>query len=119
MTNKGIATIQTESCCGTPSRGPTLERSQAHAASELFAALADPTRLAILNMLASADTGEVCVCDITDSFDLGQPTISHHLRLLREAGLVRGDKRGKWVYYSLVETKAAEVSKLLEVVFNT
>ena len=65
-----------------------------------FKALADPTRVGIVNRLAAAD--EVCVCDLTDAFDLSQSTISHHLRVLREAGLVESRSRGTWAYYRLV-----------------
>jgi ArsR family transcriptional regulator len=111
MLNKVIATIQNEECC-TPTTQPTIGQEQAEAAATLFAALADPTRLGILNLLAESRS-EVCVCDITGSFKLGQPTISHHLRILKEAGMVTGDKRGKWVYYSLVPGKAEELRNIL------
>lgn len=67
----------------------------------LFKALADDTRLEIIAFLAAADGGELCVCDIEANFDLSQPTISHHLRLLREAHLVNSERRGTWVYYTL------------------
>lgn len=65
-----------------------------------FRALADPTRVAIVNCLSAAD--EVCVCNLTATFDLSQPTISHHLKILREAGLVESTRRGTWAYYRLV-----------------
>jgi ArsR family transcriptional regulator, arsenate/arsenite/antimonite-responsive transcriptional repressor len=84
-------------CCGPDT--PTLEPADAHELAALFKALADPTRVAIVNRLASA---ECCVCDLTDAFDLSQPTVSHHLRILREAGLVESERRGTWAYYRLV-----------------
>ena len=65
-----------------------------------FKALADPTRVAIINQLSAAD--EVCVCNLTAAFELSQPTISHHLKILREAGLVESSRRGTWAYYRLV-----------------
>jgi len=65
-----------------------------------FKALADPTRVAIINSLSAAD--EVCVCNLTETFDLSQPTISHHLKILRQAGLVESSRRGTWAYYRLV-----------------
>jgi ArsR family transcriptional regulator len=65
-----------------------------------FKALADPTRVAIINSLSAAE--EVCVCNLTETFDLSQPTISHHLKILREAGLVESSRRGTWAYYRLV-----------------
>jgi ArsR family transcriptional regulator len=67
---------------------------------KLLSAIADPTRLRIIEMLSGAGDS-ICVCDITTQFDLGQPTISHHLKVLRDAGLVSWEKRGLWVYYSL------------------
>jgi ArsR family transcriptional regulator, arsenate/arsenite/antimonite-responsive transcriptional repressor len=70
--------------------------AQQHA---LLAALADPTRLKMVHLLCR--TGELCVCDFTPAFDLGQPTVSHHLRVLREAGIVTSRKAGQWVYYSV------------------
>ncbi len=115
-----IETIKNEvgagECC-QPVAIVGLGHSQAAEMESLFAALADSTRLSILNILAQSRQ-EVCVCDITASFTLGQPTISHHLRILREAGLISGDKRGKWVYYSLVGSKAAEAKAMLEKVLG-
>jgi len=85
-------------CCGPET--PPLERAEAEDLAERFKALADPTRVAIVNSLAAAE--EVCVCNLTATFDLSQPTISHHLKLLREAGLVESTRRGTWAYYRLV-----------------
>lgn len=85
-------------CCG-PDVSP-MELEAAGALAGLFKALADPTRVAILNRLACSD--ECCVCDLTSVFDLSQPTVSHHLRVLREAGLVEAERRGTWAYYRVV-----------------
>jgi DNA-binding transcriptional ArsR family regulator len=85
-------------CCG-----PDLPVMPEDAATELawvFRALADPTRVSIVNRLAA--TSEACVCDLTSAFALSQPTISHHLRLLRDAGLIESERRGTWAYYRLV-----------------
>ncbi len=112
MIGKIIETIKETGCCAEPAR-PEIEPRQAEEAAQLFGALADPTRLGILNILAGS-ASEVCVCDITAAFKLGQPTISHHLKILKDAGLVNGDKRGKWVYYSLVKSRAGEVMAFLE-----
>ena len=85
-------------CCAPLSVGPlTLE--QAEQVAPLLKALADPVRLRLMSLVASRDGGEACVCDLTDAFDLSQPTISHHLKVLHEAGLVDREKRGVWVYY--------------------
>ena len=85
-------------CCG-PATAPLPEEAREELAAQ-FKALADPTRVAIVNRLAAAP--EVCVCDLTASFDLSQPTISHHLKILREARLVDATRRGTWAYYRLV-----------------
>ena len=85
-------------CCG-PATQPLPEEARDELAAR-FKALADPTRVAIVNRLAA--TEECCVCDLNDAFELSQPTISHHLRILREAGLVEASRRGTWAYYRLV-----------------
>jgi ArsR family transcriptional regulator, arsenate/arsenite/antimonite-responsive transcriptional repressor len=100
---KKIATIPS-SCCAPGA--PPLSDEERNGLATRFKALADPTRLAIVNRLAGA--GEVCVCAFVDDLGLSQPTISHHLRVLREAGLVEARRRGTWGYYRLVpETVAA------------
>src|SRR5919198_6439543 len=85
-------------CCG-PETEPLTEPESEELAAR-FKALADPTRVAIVNYLSAAD--EICVCHLTEAFDLSQPTISHHLKILREAGLVEASRRGTWAYYRLV-----------------
>ena|ERR671930_439779 len=85
-------------CC--TSDAALLSQPEAEELASRFRALADPTRVAIVNRLSQADC--VCVCDLTEAFDLSQPTISHHLRILREAGLVEATRQGTWAYYRLV-----------------
>jgi ArsR family transcriptional regulator len=85
-------------CCGPET--PPLARADAEQLAARFRALADPARVAILNRLAAVD--EVCVCDFTAALDLAQPTVSHHLKVLREAGLVESSRRGTWAFYRLV-----------------
>lgn len=92
-----------------------LDAAQAGAAAPVFKALGDPVRLRLLSMIASAGGGEVCVCDLSVAFSLTGPTISHHLKVLREAGLVDSDRRGTWVYYRLVPSAMAWLAGLLEV----
>jgi ArsR family transcriptional regulator len=106
-------TVADLGACCKPATRPALNHTQAEQTASLFAALADPTRLTILNLLAKSE-GEVCVCDITASFKLGQPTISHHLKILRDAGLITGDKRGKWVYYSLIRSQFENIKNLID-----
>jgi ArsR family transcriptional regulator, arsenate/arsenite/antimonite-responsive transcriptional repressor len=85
-------------CCGPES--PPVSGEEAAAVAARFKALSDPTRVAIVSCLSAAD--EVCVCNLTESFELSQPTISHHLKILRDAGLVESSRRGTWAYYRLV-----------------
>jgi len=91
-------TVLSPICCG-PST-PPLPAEDANALADKFKALADPARVAIVNRLAAAD--EVCVCDLNAALELSQPTVSHHLRVLREAGLVESSRRGTWAFYRLV-----------------
>lgn len=85
-------------CCAPLSQVP-LSLEQAEQVAPLLKALADPVRLRLMSLVASHDGGEACVCDLTDAFDLSQPTISHHLKVLHDAGLLDREKRGVWVYY--------------------
>jgi ArsR family transcriptional regulator len=107
----------TQSLKDTPAWEPltrgALDAEQASAFAPMFKALGDPVRLRLLSMIASAGGGEVCVCDLTGSFALTGPTISHHLKVLREAGLVDSDRRGTWVYYRLVPAALALMGGLL------
>jgi ArsR family transcriptional regulator len=96
-------------CCG-PST-PPLAPAEREALAARFKALSDPARVAIVNRLAAAD--EVCVCDLNASLDLSQPTVSHHLRVLREAGLVEASRRGTWAYYRLVPDAVRELRNTL------
>jgi ArsR family transcriptional regulator, arsenate/arsenite/antimonite-responsive transcriptional repressor len=93
-----LTPLETVACCPPLSRQP-LTLGQAEQIAPLLKALADPARLRLLSIIASHDGGEACVCDLNDAFDLSQPTISHHLKVLFEAGLLEREKRGVWVYY--------------------
>jgi ArsR family transcriptional regulator len=93
-----LTPVQTVACCSPLSREP-LSQQQADRIAPLLKALADPVRLRLMSLVASHEGGEACVCDLNDAFDLSQPTISHHLKVLHESGLLDRDKRGVWVYY--------------------
>lgn len=93
-------------CCPSVLVAP-LDDSEAAELSKSFTAIADPVRLRLLSILAAAPDGEVCVCDFVQPLGKSQPTISHHLKILSEAGLVSGDRRGKWVWYSLNRDRLA------------
>ncbi len=97
-------------CCGPAT--PALEPGAAHELAAIFKALGDPTRVSIVNRLACGE--ECCVCDLTDTFELSQPTISHHLRILRDAGLVEAERRGTWSYYRLVPKAIDELRGVFE-----
>ncbi|HVR88923.1 MAG TPA: metalloregulator ArsR/SmtB family transcription factor [Candidatus Limnocylindria bacterium] len=77
---------------------------------KILQAIAEPTRLAIVRQLATY--GEICACDFTDCCDVSQPTVSHHLKVLREAGVIAGERRGTWIYYRLEPKAAARVASL-------
>ena len=96
-------------CCGPETE--TLTPPERDELAARFKALADPTRVAIINCLSAAD--EVCVCSLTDTFDLSQPTVSHHLKVLRDAGIVDSERRGLWAYYYVVPDSLKELSKWL------
>jgi ArsR family transcriptional regulator, arsenate/arsenite/antimonite-responsive transcriptional repressor len=85
-------------CCAPLAREP-MTTDQAAQVSGLLKAIADPVRLRLMSMVLSHEGGEACVCDLNDAFDLSQPTISHHLKVLHQAGLLDREKRGTWVYY--------------------
>ncbi|MEZ7239503.1 metalloregulator ArsR/SmtB family transcription factor [Rhodococcus sp. GXMU-t2271] len=103
-----------EPCCPPLSREP-LTSDWAGDLARMFKALGDPVRLRMLSLIASHEGGECCVCDISPSFDLSQPTISHHLKVLREAGLLDCERRGTWVHYRVVPSALAQLSAVLSV----
>ena len=88
-------------CCPNLVAAP-LDEDEAAELAHAFAALADPVRLRLLSLLATATAGEVCACDLVAPVGRSQPTVSHHLKVLTDAGLVTGDKRGRWVWYAVV-----------------
>ncbi|GAO07416.1 ArsR/SmtB family transcription factor [Streptomyces lydicamycinicus] len=116
MSNQELVVIEQTSeagaCCPGLLSAP-LDEGQAVELSKVFKALGDPVRLRLLSMIASRAGGEVCVCDLTPAFDLSQPTISHHLKLLRQAGLIDCERRGTWVYYWLLPEMTDRLAGIL------
>ncbi|MGO9962398.1 MAG: metalloregulator ArsR/SmtB family transcription factor [Acidimicrobiales bacterium] len=111
---KLVATIEpTEQCCPSVLAAP-LDAEEAAELASGFMALADPVRLRVLSILATAPDGEVCVCEFVGPLGKSQPTISHHVKILGEAGLVTGDRRGKWVWYSLNRERLAALQAALQ-----
>ncbi len=101
-----------DGCC-SPLADEPLDVDRSSDLARMFKALGDPVRLRVMSMIASAPSGEICVCDLTSNFDVSGPTISHHLRVLREAGLVDSERRGTWVYYWPDRDRLRRLSELL------
>lgn len=95
-------TIEQTACC-TPGATASLPVAEAERIAHLFKALGDPTRIRLLSLISSAEGGEACICDLTDPVGLSQGTVSHHMKLLADAGLVTREQRGKWAYFSLAD----------------
>jgi ArsR family transcriptional regulator len=104
-------TVTTEAivCCA-PLNAEALSQEEAEATAELFRALADPARVRILNLLATNEGDAVCVCHLIEPLGLSQPTVSHHMRRLLDAGLVEREQRGKWAYFSLKDDAAEKLA---------
>ena len=105
--------VRSTECCASVLAAP-LDTADATELASGFSALADPVRLRVLSILAASPDGEVCVCDFVEPLAKSQPTVSHHLRILSEAGLVQGDRRGKWVWYSLNRARLAELRAAID-----
>ena len=107
-----ISPAETAACCAPLTVAP-LTIEQAEQVAPLLKALADPVRLRLMSLVASHSGGEICACDLVESFDLSQPTISHHLKVLHDAGLVDREKRGVWVYYRARSQALISLSALI------
>jgi ArsR family transcriptional regulator len=105
-------TDETQTCCA-PLVQALLSEDEAVELASILKALADPVRLRLVSIVAASEGGEACVCDLNDAFDLSQPTISHHLKVLHEAGLLDRTKRGVWVYYAVRREVLADLAALL------
>src|SRR3954454_16114811 len=107
-----LTPVETVACCSPLIQEP-LSAAQSQRISPLLKALADPVRLRLLSLVASHAGAEACVCDLNDAFELSQPTISHHLNVLHEVGLLDRTKRGVWVYYSVKQSTLADLGALI------
>ncbi|GAA3515316.1 ArsR/SmtB family transcription factor [Actinocatenispora rupis] len=105
---------ETTGCCAPLTREP-IGAPDAAELAPAFKALGDPVRLQLLSLIASHEGGEVCVCELTPRFELTGPTISHHLKVLRQAGLIDCERRGTWVYYWIVPAMLSRLAGLLAV----
>lgn len=93
-------TIEPTACCAPRVTSP-LAPEQADGLARVFKALGDPTRVSLLSLIARSEGGEACICDLTEPVGLSQATVSHHMKLLAEAGLVTREQRGRWAYFAV------------------
>jgi len=107
-----LADVSAALCCD-PLATTALAEPQAASLAPMFKALGDPVRLRLLSLITSAPDGEVCVCDLSPGFEVSGPTISHHLKVLREAGLIVGERRGTWVYYRPIRERLDQLASVL------
>src|SRR3954447_17471519 len=107
-----IAPASSVACC-SPVTSEPLDAESADRVATVLKALADPVRLRLVSLIASHEQGEACVCDLNDAFELSQPTISHHLKVLHDVGLLERSKRGVWVYYSVRRDALADLAALV------
>jgi ArsR family transcriptional regulator len=110
---KAEALEESAQCCPSVLSSP-LDATAAAQLALAFTALADPVRLQVLSILAAAPDGEVCVCDFVEPLGKSQPTVSHHMKILADAGLVHGERRSKWVYYSLDRRRLADLRAAID-----
>lgn len=99
MSVVNVPLLSDAGACCSPLTGGALDDDQAERLARLFKALGDPTRVKLVSLIAATEAGEACICDLTEPVGLAQPTVSHHMKLLAEAGLVTREQRGKWAYY--------------------
>ncbi len=118
MHNGRVTTVSTatdpvaEACC-TPVTSEALSAEDAQRFAQLLKAVAEPTRLRLVSLIAAQENKEACVCDLTEPVGLGQPTVSHHLKILVDAGILHREKRGVWAYYSIIPGALERVAAVL------
>jgi ArsR family transcriptional regulator, arsenate/arsenite/antimonite-responsive transcriptional repressor len=112
MAAPDTAVLDPVACCGSV-RADILDEADAELLARSFAALADPIRLRMLSAVAAAKDGEICACDLVEVSGRTQPTVSHHLKVLYDAGLVTREKRGLWVWYRVVSTRLDALRSVL------
>ncbi len=113
MAKRQIATVAADPCCDSMLESPLGEHDAiAHAAA--FAALGDPARLRLLSLIATAPAGEACVCNLVEPIGKSQPTVSHHLKVLADAGLVTSERRGRWAWYRAVPEQLERLRAMLQ-----
>jgi ArsR family transcriptional regulator len=117
MPSSPLPLLSTEwAACCTPSTGEGLDADSAQRLAAVLKVIAEPTRLRLLSLVAARADGEACICDLTEPVALSQPTVSHHMKVLVEAGLLERDQRGKWAYYRLVPGALDALARLVSTV---
>jgi len=106
-----LLTTDTTECCAAPGDALTVE--EADAIARTFKALGDPTRVRLLSLIAASRGGEACICDLTEPVGLSQPTVSHHMKLLVDAGLATREQRGRWAYFRVVTETLEQAANAL------
>lgn len=101
-----------DACCA-PVTGGVLDDATAEQLAKVFKALGDPTRVRLVSLIAAAEGGEACICDLTEPVGLSQPTVSHHMKILADAGLVSREQRGKWAYFRVIDAALTAVARAL------
>ena len=116
MTSTPLPLLEADlAACCSPLTGGVLDEDAAERVARLFRALGDRHRVRLLSLIAAAEGGEACICDLTEPVGLAQPTVSHHMKLLVDAGLVSREQRGKWAYYRVVPETMTALSDVLRV----
>lgn len=113
-----LITDDLAACCA-PVTGGVLDVDAAERLAHIFKALGDPTRVRLLSLIAATDGGEACICDLTEPVALSQPTVSHHMKLLVDAGLVTREQRGKWAYYRVADQTLLSIAQAITPSTNT
>lgn len=111
-TTPPLLTADAAACC-SPVTGGVLTPDEAERIARTFKALGDPTRVRLLSLIAASGDGEACICDLTEPVGLSQPTVSHHMKLLVDAGLATREQRGRWAYYRVVTDALQQASHAL------
>jgi ArsR family transcriptional regulator len=109
-----IRPVGIAACC-SPLTGGAIDDESAERLARVFKALGDPTRVRLISLIAAAEGAEACICDLTDPVGLSQPTVSHHMRILAEAGLVTREQRGRWAYFALVADAFAALRQAVSI----
>lgn len=116
MSKSELGVTPVQECAGSPVVRPPISAETAGSLAGMFKALSDPVRLRVLSAVAARADHEACVCDLSEGIDVTQPTISHHLKVLREAGVLSSERRASWVYYRVEPAVLRQISAFLDVV---